>query len=341
MLRSTSIGLAATLAGSLTVGSAAAETVLRIESWVSPKHQQNAIVLPTWAKNVERVTNGRVRAVISYPPRVHPKTFFDRARTGVSDVVWSFHGYNPGRFLLTQVVEMPGNDASALEASVAYWRIHQRYLAKAGEHKGIKLLTLFAHGSGVLHSRRPITRLDQFRGLKVRVGGGVGAAISKALGVTVIAAPATKVYEFLAQGVTDAVFMTPETKISFKLWEVAPYTLMIPGGFYNGSFFMGMNPAKFDNLSKQDQTAVMSVSGEAAARMTGVAWAAADDAGHTKAKKLGNTITLADPALAKAIKQRIAGVEKAWIKKANAKGIDAAKALSELRDEIRKIKRGS
>lgn len=315
-----------------------AETVLRIDSWISPKHQQNAVVLPTWAKNVEKATHGRVKAKISYPPRVHPKTMFDRAKTGVADVTWSFHGYTPGRFLLTQIVELPGLDATAYEASVAYERIHLKYLAKANEHKGVKVLTVFSHGPGVISTKKRITSIDQFEGMKVRTPGGVGGLVSKALGVISVPAPATKVYEILAQGVADGIIMPIETKKSLKLKEVVPYSLVYPGGLYYGSFFIVMNLNTFRKLSKADRDAIDSVSGVALAKITGRAWADADVVGEKDAIASGNTIETASPALAAAIKSRISGIEKDWIKKANAKGIDAAKALAELRAEVKKLK---
>ena len=320
---------------------AMAQTTLRIDSWTSPRHPQNGQVFVSWMKEVEEATEGRVKVNLTYPPNVNPATFFDRLTDGVTDVAWSFHGYNPGRFVLTQIVELPGLDADAESASLAYQRIHEKYLDKLGEHAGIKLLYVFSHGAGVLHSRQPVTSIEQFKGLKVRIGGGVSADVSNALGIVQVPAPATKVYEIVAQGVADGVFMNMEVKESFKLKEVAPHTLVLPGGFYFGSFFVGMNQAKFDRLPKADQDSIMKVSGEHMARTTGRVWAKADTEGGELAKAAGNTITTASPALEKQIKDRLAGVEKDWIERASKKGLNAAQALAELRAEVKKIRAGS
>ena len=315
-----------------------AET-LRIDSWVSPKHQQNSVVLPTWAKNLEQASGGRLTAKVSFPPRVHPKTMFDRAKSGVADVTWSFHGYTPGRFTLTKIVELPGLDASAYEATVAYWRIHQRHLAKANEHAGVKLLAVFSHGPGIIQTKTKITSLDQLKDLKIRVGGGVGGQVGKALGVVGILAPAPKVYEILSQGVADGIFMPMETKKSFNLKEVVPFNLIVPGGLYYGSFFVAMNPAKYNSLSREDRAAVDKVSGEALTQVIGRAWAKGDDEGLAAAKAAGNDIRVAEPDLAKAFKARFAAIERGWIEEANAKGVDAAAALADLRAEVAKLKK--
>ena len=48
-----------------------------------------------------------------------------------------------------------------------------------------------------------------------------------------------------------------------------------------------MNEDKWNKLSKEDQDAIISVSGEALARLAGKAWDAADDAGIEEMKRVG------------------------------------------------------
>lgn len=325
----------------LTFQPAMAQTTLQFDTWISPKHVMNAVVIKTWAANVEKATNGRVKVKVSWPPKTHPKTMFDRARKGISDVTWSFHGYTPGRFTLSKMVELPGLGATAAEASTAYWRVHQKYFEKANEHKGVKLLGLFTHGPGLIHSKKPVNGPGDLVNAKIRVGGGVMTDIAKALGVVVVSAPATKVYQILQQGVADGVFMPMETKVSLKLFEVADYSLELPGGLYMGSFFMVMNTKKFDGLSKQDQDAIMSVSGEAFSSMAGKAWADADASARKTAIAAGNTITMASMAVQDAFyaKMNRAKMEADWIAAANKKGVDGAAALAALRAEVKKLQK--
>lgn len=324
--------------GVLGLGSAEAQTALRIDTWLSPVHQQNAVVMSHWAKAVEEATQGRVKITLSYPPNVNPATFFDRLTDGISDVAWGFHGYNPGRFVLTQIVELPGLDANCIEASVAYQRIHDKYLAPADEHRGMKLLAVFSHGAGVLHTRQPVTTIEQFKGLKIRTGGGVSGDVSNALGVVQVPAPANKVYEIISQGVADGSYMPMESKAGFKLKEVAPYSLILPGGYYYGSFWIGMNEAKFNKLSKAEQEGINKVSGEAQAWVAGRAWEAADQNGINEAKAAGNTLTTAAGDFAKQLTERLKRIETDWIEKASKKGINARAALDELRAEVQKLK---
>jgi len=333
--------LAFAAASALPLAPAQAVTTLHIDSWISPRHLMNAVVFKTWGEWVKKASHGRLDYKISYPPKTHPKTMFDRARKGISDVVWSFHGYTPGRFVLTQVVELPGLGASAREASIAYWKIHQKYLAKANEHKGVKLLAVFSHGPGAIHTKIPITSPVQLRDMKIRVGGGVMSQIAHNLGVIAVSAPATKVYQILSQGVADGVFMPMETKVSLKLTEVAPYSLLLPGGLYYGSFFMAMSPSRYNSLSKEDRAVIDAASGARLAAMAGKAWADYDVAATKKARALGNTITMASIPLQDDFYAKMdkAGLEKHWIAAANAKGVDGRAALDALRAEVKKLQR--
>lgn len=341
MLRTLFAALAVSAISALTFQPVQAATTLQLDTWISPKHVMNAVVIKTWAAAVEKASNGRVKVKVSWPPKTHPKTMFDRAAKGISDVTWSFHGYTPGRFVLTKVIELPGLGATAEQGSIAYWRVHEKYLAKANEHKGVKLLGLFTHGPGLIHSKKPINSPADLVNKKIRVGGGVMTDIAKALGVVVVSAPATKVYQILQQGVADGVFMPMETKVSLKLFEVADYSLELPDGLYMGSFFLAMNPKRFAGLSKQDQDAIMSVSGETFAAMAGKAWADADVSALKTARAAGNTIKMASTEVQNAFfaKMNRAKMEADWIAAAGKKGVDGAAALAALRAEVAKLKK--
>ena len=309
---------------------ASSETVLRISSWASPKHGINATVWPTWGKMIEEATQGRVTTKIEYNLG-SPVAQMDLIRDGVADAMWTFHGYNPGRFFLTHLVEMPGLGTSAEAASVAYWRIHEKYLKDKGIHPGLKVVGLTSHGPGIIHTKQPIEKLSDLNGLKIRIGGGVSGEVGKVLGVVGVRVPAPKVYETVAQGVADGVFMPMETKKSFKLKEVAPYSLIMPGGLYYGSFVFAMNPDRFNGLDKADQDAIMSVSGEVLSKLAGKMWDDVDAIGLEDAKASGNTIATASDEMAAEYMKMVAPIEQAWIEKANEQGLDGAAVLAEFR----------
>jgi len=175
----------------------AADTTLTISSWAPPTHGINADMWPNFIKMVEDATDGRVSGEVKYGLG-SPPAQFDLILDGVADATWIFHGYTPGRFVATKMIELPGYEGNAEATSVAYWRAYEKYLADANEHEGVKVLAMMTHGPGVLHTDNAITGLDGISGMKLRLGGGVAGDVGAALGATGIRVPAPKVYETLA-----------------------------------------------------------------------------------------------------------------------------------------------
>ncbi len=319
---------------------AGAESTIRLETYAGPKHGMNSEGWPQWIAQAEQAGKGSIKIKTTYPP-INPRDLLDRVRTGIADMAWITHGYTTGRFVFTDMVELPGLDGNAEQMSRAYWRTYQKHIAKFNEHKGVKLLALFSHGPGMIHTRQAVTKVEQIKGLKIRTGGGTQSAIAKRLGVVSVSAPATKAHELLSQGVADGIFFSLETITSFRLGDVVKYHYSVPGGLYGASFAAIMNEDKFNSLSKAEQDAVMSVAGEEMSAHFGRVWDRADKISHAALTKAGNTIAPVSADLHMTIKERLSDLDDEWTKRAQAEGLsNAAQVLAELREEVQKIKKG-
>jgi TRAP-type C4-dicarboxylate transport system substrate-binding protein len=315
----------------LAAGPAQAAGTINIVSWAPPSHHLNSKVWPWWGNCISKATGGSVKYRIEYH-KGHPKQMTDRVRKGSADASWIFHGYSPGRFPLQQVAEMPGLNMSATAGSVAYWKVYEKHLKKANEHRGVLVIGMTTHGPGVLHTRRLVKSWADIAGMKIRVPGGVGTAVIKALGGKGVGVPAPKVYQTLAQGVADGIIMPIETKKSFKLSEVAPHTLIVPGGMYYGAFAFIMSPAKLKSLTPAEQKAVWACSGERLSRVSGSYWDAADRAGLAHGRKAkGNTIRTASDKMTAEYFNIVSRIETDWVTAAAKKGVDGAAALADMR----------
>ena len=80
-------------------------------------------------------------------PSAPPGTF-DAVRDGLVDVSFVTASYTPARHPLPLLAELPGAGATGEINSVAFSRIHWKYLQAANEYKGVKLLGVFTHGPG-------------------------------------------------------------------------------------------------------------------------------------------------------------------------------------------------
>ncbi len=319
---------------------ASAQTTLTMSSWVSPQHHLTATVLQGWANQVEKATNGRVKfTMLPKHPSAPPGTF-DAVRDGLVDLSYVTASYTPARHILPLMAELPGAGDTALVNSVAYSRIHWKYFQKVGEYKGVKLLGVFTHGPGQMFTKRSVNNINDVQGLKIRTGGGVAEAVAKALGASAFVKPAPESFELLKGGVADGVFFPMESIISFKLDTVLEQATIFPGGMYSSAFGFFMNEDKWNKLPKQDQDAIEKISGEHIAHLAGVSWDEADRKGLDVLKKSGVKIVTADPAFVAEVQKRSAPIVDDWITKASAKGVDAAKILTEFHAELKKVAAG-
>lgn len=331
----TAIALLATL-GACYSTSAMSQTVMRFASWMPPTHPVNEVVLPTWKKWIEEATDNRVTLAVEYNLG-HPKSMFNLVEDGVADASWGYHGYVPGRFRLTQIVEQPLLGVSAEAASVAHWRIHNKYFKDAPEFDGLELVALVTHGPGQIHSTFPVNSISDLENKKIRIGGGVQAEIGERAGLVPVAAPAPKVYEMLQQGVIDGVFLPVCDVKNLRLDEVITHSTQLPGGMYLGSFSFFINPDFLDSLDPKDRDAILRVSGEQLSALGGRAQDQSDVAGLEAARAAGVEIKVVkegDP-LAREYAQLAEGIDEAWIESVADLKVDARAALEELRQVAR------
>lgn len=328
---------ALTLLSLVGAGASAQTTEVSISSWVPPSHLIMKDILQPWAQEVEKATAGRVKFRFLPKAVANPVGHFDAVRDGLADLSFISHSYTPARFPLTKFGVMPfaGKDAEA--RSLAVWRTYDRYLARANEHQGVKLLAIYTHGPGtVFNAKRPINGVADIAGLKFRVGGGMAADVGQALGATMVQKPAPESYELLSQGIVDGVFFPLESVTAFKLEKIIRYATEFPGGLYSDTHAIIMNEAKFNSLSKQDQQTLMNLAGDHLVEMAGKAWDRHDKEAAGVLKAAGVQFTMANATFVNAVRERVRNFEADWNKEAAAKGIDGSKVQAAFREELQK-----
>lgn len=332
-----SIGTAMFGVGLFAAGTASAQVVLTASSWLPPTHTLSQ-TQAKWCEEVTKATANRVRCNILPKPVVAPPGTFDAVRDGLADVSYSVHGYTPGRYTMTQMAELPFLGDSAESTSVAYQRMYDKYLTKAGEHKGLKVIAVFTHGPGIVfNTKRPIASMADMQGLKFRVGGGMVNEVGKALGANVTLKPAPESYELLSSGVMDGTWFPAESVESFKIDKVIKHKTTFPGGLYNTSFAFVMNEGTWNKIPKADQDAITKLSGEYAARLFGRGWDSVDRRANAFMQTNGVVNTQASRAFVEEVRGKTQPLETKWVSDAKGKGLaNADQVLKDFRAEIAK-----
>lgn len=296
----------------LSVTPAMAEELI-MSSWLPPKHPIVVNAFEPWAEEVEKVTDGRVTVRIMGKPLGSPPAHFDMARDGVADVTYGLHSFTEDdRFNRARLGQFSFLGDDAIANSQAYWSVYGDQLNAAEEHAGTHLLGLFMHGPGLLHNNvRKIETPADMQGLKIRVPGGYVADLVSALGATPLFMSSPEVYEKLSRGVIDGVAFTYEAMTAFNLVDDIKYSMTVPGGIYNTTWFFVINEDKWNSLSEEDRAAIDAISGQAFAERVGQAWNDADTAAQAE---IGDKVDFyqATPEVVAALKEQAAKLEQAW-----------------------------
>lgn len=321
-------------------GTAAAQDklVLRYSQWIPAAHFTQVNGLHKYFADVEKATEGRVKIEPTAQALGAPARHMQLAVDGISDVSWGAHGYTPGTYPLSEMVELPFVTKNTQANSVAYWRVWTAVFAKTGMHPPeVHTLGMHVHPAGhIYNNKRAVTKIEDLNGLKIRSTNTIVTEALKMFGATPLPMPVTQLRDSLSKGVADGTSFTDEAIFNFKIGDFIKHATRIEGGLYNTSFFLVMNKKKWDAIQKKDQDAMTALSGEALARRIGKMWDEEEEAAAPKLKALGVTYTVADAAMMAKFKSGLASFEAQWIEAAKKAGVDGASALKLFREEVAK-----
>jgi TRAP-type transport system periplasmic protein len=250
-----------------------------------PAPHKNTVLATEWAKEIEKRTNGKVVITMFPGGTLTPADkCYDGVVKGLSDVGMSVLSYTRGRFPLTEVIDLPLGYKTGVAATKLVNLYYNKFKPK--ELDDTKVMYLHAHGPGILHTKKPVTKLEELKGLKIRSTGTV-AKIVGALGATPVAMPMGETYDALQKGITEGVMAPVEALEGWKLGEVIKYTTQNFGSAYTIAFFVVMNKEKWNSLGPENQKIIDKINEEWIEK-TGKNWDDIDKSGYDFAQKLGD-----------------------------------------------------
>ncbi|RDE10440.1 TRAP transporter substrate-binding protein [Pelagibacterium lacus] len=282
--------------------------------------------LVPWAEAIEAQSDGRI-AVEFYPSMMlggAPADLFAQAQGGAVDLVWTVLGYTPGRFPKAEVFEMPFLVTNAEDTSRAF----QRYVEENAmdEFAGLKLIAVHTHGPGLFHSNRPIERLEDLQGLKIRGGSRVISAMLTDLGAEAIGFPVPEVPEALTRGVIDGATIPWQVTLALRTSELVSNHTGFAGdhGLYTQTFAVVMNQGAYDRLPPELQAVIDANTGIEWAGRFGAANDADDIVGLEQALERGNRVITLDAGEAARWRAAAQATIDDWFAEMAASGIDGA-----------------
>ena len=301
---------------------------LTMSSWVPPTHFAHTDFLVPFTEKVAEVTEGRVTVTILPAPLASPPQHWELARNGIADITWGNFTYEPERFVSMWFAEFPNAGTNAEAQSRALWQTYEAHLADNAAFEGVKMLAVGMFGGGQLHhGKETITSPEDIANVKFRMGGPIQEKLLTSLGAVPVAAPATKAYEMLESGVIDGSLHTMESVVNFRLEDSLKHHTIFPNGFYDATFFVIMNGAKWDGLTDQDKAAIQGIIGEELSAAWGKNFDAQNPAATEKLGAAGHEIVDASPELIAAVDSIYDTMVADWVEAAKAAGVADPQAM--------------
>jgi len=163
-----------------------------------PATHKHTVLAGEWVNEIYKRTNARVKIILYPGGTLTPApTCYDGVVKGISDIGMSVLAYTKGKFPLTEVIDLPLGYTDGMAAT----HLINRYFAKfkPKEFDEVKILYLHAHGPGILHTKKAVSKLEELKGMRIRCTGTV-TEIVKALGGGPVSMPMGETYDALNRG---------------------------------------------------------------------------------------------------------------------------------------------
>ena len=311
----------------------AQDITLRMHQFLPAQSVIPAQVLDVWADKVEQDSGGRIE-IERYPSMQlggRPPELVDQVLDGVADIIWTLPGYTPWRFPRSEAFELPFTMTTGEATSRAFWQYAEAEMMDK-DFADYKMLGLWVHGPGVIHSKSPITEVGDLNGVKLRAPTRVTNKMFTTLGATTIGMPVPAVPEALSKGVIDATAIPWEVTTVLKVPElVTNHTTFGDSALYTATFMFAMNKDRYAALPDDLKAVIDANSGEEFSAFAGRVMQAADAPGLAIARDRGNTIIELTEAQIETWKTAAAPIEAWWVAEMEAGGIDGTALLEKAR----------
>jgi TRAP-type C4-dicarboxylate transport system substrate-binding protein len=310
---------------------AQAKITLKFSESTFPATHRMAMQMADWCKEVEKRTNNRIKIDFFPGGMLAPTTqVFDSVKKGIADLGDTFASYTKGRFPLTETIDLPYGYKSAAMGTHVTNAFYNKFKPK--EYDDVKIMFFYTAGPQYLDTKKPISKLEEVKGLKIRSTGS-SARIVELLGGAPVGMPMGEAYDAIARGVVNGVVGPTEVMKGWKLAEVLSYATIYGSSHVNAAYIF-MNKNKWNSIPAEDQKIIEQINTEWIERVA-KNWDDADKEGADALTQKGGKIIQ----LPKEEQARWAAALKPmfddYIKELKAKGLPGEEAVKFCQDYVK------
>ncbi len=218
------------------------------------------VQMERWAKELEKRTGGKVK-VQTFPggTLLPAKNIFDGVISGTADIGNFAMSYQPGRFPVSEAIDLPVGFNNARAASMALFDLIQKYQPK--EFAKVKLITVFTCPPADIMTKMPVKSVRELKGMELRTSG-TGTDVLRKIGAIPIGMPQSEAPEAIQKGIVKGNVSSMEILKDFNFASYLPYAT--EANLFVVSFAVVMNKEKFNSLPEDVKKAIDSLSREQA-----------------------------------------------------------------------------
>jgi TRAP-type C4-dicarboxylate transport system substrate-binding protein len=265
---------------------------------------------------------------------LHGDQIYEGILLGAADIGMSAFAYNQGQFPVMEAVDYSIGYPSAKVATAVINDFYGRFQPK--ELADVKILYLHAHGPGLLHSKKPVYKLEDLHNVRIR-STDFSTEITKALGAVPAIYPQGFVKVLLEDNYVDATWSPMEVLKGWDQARVIKYTIEPYCTGYTSGFYTAMNLKSWNALPKNVQKVIEEVSTEWISKHA-EAWDTSDEEGRKFTLSLGNKIIPLSREEGDRWCKAVQPVIDEYVRRVESKGLSGKEYVETIKELIEKYK---
>ena len=291
-----------------------------------PTHEMSKLS-EAFCREAEKRSNGRL--AITFHPAGSVLTaprMYDGVVKKIVDIGYSHAEYTRGKFAVSETLSLPLGYPSGWVATKVANDFYNEFKPKEWDETH----PLYFHngGTGAIQSTKPVRKLEDFKGIKLRAPGAT-ADVVKALGGTPRDTPMAETYDGISKGVLDGSMTSLETLKGWKFAEVCKYATDCWEVGIVYPWYVVMNKSSWNALPADLKKMFTDLSTEWAEKR-GRAWDDINAEGVDHAVKMGLEVIRLSPQEGKRWEKAVEPLEEEYVKKMVTKGVPADQSKKQI-----------
>ena len=223
MKKSSILGVVLSLLFLASTPAPAQVTNMRV-NYVAPATHPTSLVVQHWVQQVEKRSNGKIKLRVHWAMEL--STVMETLQTlggGAYEIGFNAPGFFPAQFPLASMPSgMMGLTSTVSQAQYYYHEVNNIPAVTAeATANNLKFLYTNAASNYLPISRKPVSKLSDLKGVKVRTFGPYFPKHVRHFGGTAVAIPSVEAYDAFASGVMDVFPSMASDHVVYKFAQVA------------------------------------------------------------------------------------------------------------------------